>query len=588
MDTPEQRAFRERVLKSHIARSTGRKGTPHPDLPAASLAPVPGTNIEMKTDAAIAAGNLLAGANRDLIAAKAAGDLDALRTIRITATSGYRSRGYQERLWRRYFGRYYNQTATQRAKLSGGPHGDEAVSYMVRYVSPKIGAPGFSNHQAGLAIDFWQERTKGNGIENSTKPAWVSAWQASWFFRWLNTNAARFGFYPYIVEPWHWEYRPAQSSVRPVAHSPAVSAQPASRSMFGTVFQQMQDAVRRGKVTLEMARALLQGIASGIRDVNELTNRVFFARHPERGEKRLQPSEPHYQQLVQGWLQIRDRVVQPALNMVASAGRAAVAPAAMTVTGDIPQGPFATLTIAPERFGLPERMRFQYPFTPEDVCWTARLIKGEAGGQDDLNNHAVIWAMFNRFMILTHHGSLWFPQGGHHKFHDLLRRYSTPLQPELKSAEAAKRAIGKGDFVPTGGLYPGTNIPRGQRRAYHKLQTMSWYELVKSGAGLVAERALKGEIPNPGIGNASEFASTHTILYYKLGKKRPSSEEWIAYTNRFKRDENFQWVGQKPPFHRLDQKKNAFFVRTLRIPGDPLKRRISDLPEGIVQIIVPR
>ena len=40
MDSSEQRAFRERVLKAHIAQ---QKGTPHHDLPIASLAPVLGT-----------------------------------------------------------------------------------------------------------------------------------------------------------------------------------------------------------------------------------------------------------------------------------------------------------------------------------------------------------------------------------------------------------------------------------------------------------------------------------------------------------------------------------------------------------------
>ena len=92
--------------------------------------------------------------------------------------------------------------------MPGGPHGDAAVTYMVGYVSPKIAAPGFSNHQAGLAIDLKQERTRGNEIYNSTDPEWVQKWQSTWFFRWLQQNAARFGFSPYTVEPWHWEYRP--------------------------------------------------------------------------------------------------------------------------------------------------------------------------------------------------------------------------------------------------------------------------------------------------------------------------------------------------------------------------------------------
>jgi LAS superfamily LD-carboxypeptidase LdcB len=27
-------------------------------------------------------------------------------------------------------------------------------------------------------------------------------------YRWLVAHAERFGFYPYDLEPWHWEYNP--------------------------------------------------------------------------------------------------------------------------------------------------------------------------------------------------------------------------------------------------------------------------------------------------------------------------------------------------------------------------------------------
>jgi hypothetical protein len=277
----------------------------------------------MRADAAVAAGNLLAAANRDLTAAKAAGDLDALRTIRISATSGYRSRDYQAQLWLKCFKEYYNQTTTARAKLVGGPHSDEAVGYMVQYISPEIGAPGFSNHQAGIAIDFYQERTRDNTIKNSTEPTWVSAWQTSWFHRWLNINAARFGFYPYNKEPWHWEYRPAQPLVRPIAQSPAVSTQPSGRSMLSTAFQQIQAAVRRGQELVAIELALQQGI----RGENELTNVIFFARHPERNGRKLMRGEPQFETLSKAWLDIRDRLVKPALRAF-SAGHTPLTPTA--------------------------------------------------------------------------------------------------------------------------------------------------------------------------------------------------------------------------------------------------------------------
>lgn len=207
-DSADKAAFLERVLSAHIARSTKNKGAALPDLRDDQLAPVQGTSVSMRADAAAVAGRLIAAANQALAAASAAGHPDARRTRRISATSGYRGRAHQDRLWRGYFDNFYQKTAAVRAKLAGGPHGEAAVKYMVSYVSPKIAAPGFSNHQAGVAIDFKQERTPGNEIYNSTDPDRVEKWHNTWFFEWLGNNASRFRFHPYDVEPWHWEYRP--------------------------------------------------------------------------------------------------------------------------------------------------------------------------------------------------------------------------------------------------------------------------------------------------------------------------------------------------------------------------------------------
>lgn len=51
-------------------------------------------------------------------------------------------------------------------------------------------APGFSNHQSGIAVDI---NTGGEGTAISN---------------WLDANAASFGFKRTVSsEPWHWEYR---------------------------------------------------------------------------------------------------------------------------------------------------------------------------------------------------------------------------------------------------------------------------------------------------------------------------------------------------------------------------------------------
>ncbi|HEX6904109.1 MAG TPA: DUF4157 domain-containing protein [Thermoanaerobaculia bacterium] len=211
----EQVAFRDAVLNAHLARSRKAKGSPIPDLTEDELGLVVGTGVRMRKDAAEAASSLLAAANGDLATAKEEKDADALKTLRLSATSGYRSSGHQERVWKDYFEqKYYNDTIKNRAKLAGGPHGDKAVSWMVAYIRPKVAAPGFSNHQAGLAIDFLQVRSKGNPISNSTNPGAVARWKETWFFGWLEQNASTHGFEPYPAEPWHWNFSAEETGTK--------------------------------------------------------------------------------------------------------------------------------------------------------------------------------------------------------------------------------------------------------------------------------------------------------------------------------------------------------------------------------------
>ncbi|SRR6266576_2281633 len=71
------------------------------------------------------------------------------------------------------------------------------------------------------------------------------------------------------------------------------------------------------------SKAIRTAIQSGVRDENRLTDLVFNTRHPERSGKRLQQNE---QQLVREWLDIRDRLVRPALQAPSGVGTP-VAPA---------------------------------------------------------------------------------------------------------------------------------------------------------------------------------------------------------------------------------------------------------------------
>lgn len=225
----------------------------------------------------------------------------------------------------------------------------------------------------------------------------------------------------------------------------------------------------------------------------------------------------------------------------------------------MPQGPFGVLTISE-----PAPLRYSYAFTPEDVLWTARFIVGEAGGRNDADNHAVIWAMFNRYALFTHK---------HFKtFHSFLRAYSTPLQAVLHSWGAAKRHMHKPEFVRTGEFYPPPappGIPKGQLQRFRKLQETPWHQLPASARSL-AEQALKGLIENP-IGNASEFASTFVYYRDKYGKN-PNDENWRKFTESHARNKGWIWIG---PIQGLNQKKNAFFIQ----------KRVNSLPKNTVRVI---
>jgi LAS superfamily LD-carboxypeptidase LdcB len=215
-ETADQKDFLERVLKAHIALSTSRAKHVLPDLSGDELEDVAGTGVQMKKGAGAAAGQLIADANVALRAAQV-DDADAKLTTRVSATSGYRGRSEQESLWRGYFPGHYDDTRALRAKAGlkdgGGEHGEAATVAMRDYVRRWIAAPGFSNHQAGIAIDLKQLRVKGHAIKNSSKSTELDKWRASWLWKWLDASgegqAKAHEFGPYEKEPWHWEYKSA-------------------------------------------------------------------------------------------------------------------------------------------------------------------------------------------------------------------------------------------------------------------------------------------------------------------------------------------------------------------------------------------
>ena len=62
-----------------------------------------------------------------------------------------------------------------------------------------------SPHRTGTAVDLYVGQLADLGVDN-TSPASRLHMTRSATYRWLVKNAARFGFVPYVYEPWHWEW----------------------------------------------------------------------------------------------------------------------------------------------------------------------------------------------------------------------------------------------------------------------------------------------------------------------------------------------------------------------------------------------
>ncbi|WP_158711525.1 penicillin-insensitive murein endopeptidase [Streptomyces xylophagus] len=318
------------------------------------------------------------------------------------------------------------------------------------------------------------------------------------------------------------------------------------------------------------SRALTQELVDLLRSNGVLPVHAIFFNDPEvRGVRPLKNHDDH--------LHVRFAPPPPSPPAASAAARRSSGPVLEVPGGTTPrkgrgelrdQPPPARGVVAvlpAERFGvLSAQGKAPYRFTDEDVEWTARFVIGESGGRDDADSHAVIWAMFNRYALLT--------RPYYRTFNAFLRAYSTPLQPVLKSWGASRRNMDRPDFVRTGGTFgppapPG--IPRGQRRAYLDLQKRPWAQL-PAAARSVAVRALGGAIPNP-VGNATEFGSTY-VYFHDANRRYPNPDEWRRFTEQYAAGMGWQWIG---PVAGLNQNKNTFFVQ----------RRLASLPVPAVRVL---
>jgi hypothetical protein len=131
----------------------------------------------------------------------------------------------------------------------------------------------------------------------------------------------------------------------------------------GSLFQRLQSALANGQWYL----ALSLSVMSGDRDVNRLTNTIFFARHRELKGRKLLPTEPNFKQLSQEWLAIRDTMIRPFLAKTAPAKPPTAQPTEPAVGGAAypevntplpPSGPgFIRRKDESRSYGLPETIR---------------------------------------------------------------------------------------------------------------------------------------------------------------------------------------------------------------------------------------
>jgi hypothetical protein len=83
-------------------------------------------------------------------------------------------------------------------------------------------------------------------------------------------------------------------------------------SFWDTIFGDSDDSsTSRTKNETAVVEKLIK---AGNKDENDLTNQIFFQRHPELGGRKLQPSQPKFEELSKEWLNIRDTLVRPTMR----------------------------------------------------------------------------------------------------------------------------------------------------------------------------------------------------------------------------------------------------------------------------------
>jgi hypothetical protein len=106
-----------------------------------------------------------------------------------------------------------------------------------------------------------------------------------------------------------------------------------ARTNDGTIILDLAPALEEEVRSEDVASDIASDTAKGNRNETDLTNKIFFSRHPERRNKPIQRAE---RGLAAEWVSIRDRIVRPALaaRAVTSSSDRWILPDAVRIVGD--------------------------------------------------------------------------------------------------------------------------------------------------------------------------------------------------------------------------------------------------------------
>jgi hypothetical protein len=136
----------------------------------------------------------------------------------------------------------------------------------------------------------------------------------------ISRHDARGGWDPgYLREKPYFDWEYVYDLIERIQRGEAGAPELPLRSTGASIFDALGAFAERFRSMLATGEALLAvstAHQNGVRDVNELTNLVFFARHPEMNERKIQPEETA---LAEEWIEIRDTIVRPALDSLSQA-----------------------------------------------------------------------------------------------------------------------------------------------------------------------------------------------------------------------------------------------------------------------------